>query len=335
MLMVRITDWDDYIGRRLRLKDLRVFFAVVRAGSLAAAAANLRVTQPAVSQVIADLEHSLGVRLFDRTSRGVVPTLYARALLMRGRAAFDELRDGIRDIEFLSDPTSGEVRIGSVETLSATLLPEVIRRFSERYPRVVLHVDDLTAPAAELPGLRERKYDLVLVRLINELMHAQLPEDLQLQQVFQDQLVIAAGAHNRWARRRKFALVDLVQEPWILAPAGTWNRASVEEAFLAEQIQPPKPAVVSVSMALRIRLLLNGPFLAAFPRTVLQLNRALYSLKVLPIKLRTRHWPVMVITLKRRTPSPVVERFIACVNEVAEAMVDGESKAGNRNVARS
>ena len=84
--MAKIADWDDHIGRRLRLRDLRVFFAVVQSGSLAKAATQLRVSQPAVSQVIADLEHTLGVKLFDRSSRGVEPTVYARALLTRGRS---------------------------------------------------------------------------------------------------------------------------------------------------------------------------------------------------------------------------------------------------------
>src|SRR5688572_14283079 len=102
--MVKIPDSDDHIGRRLRLRDLRVFFAVVQAGSLAKAAVQLRVSAPAVSQVIADLEHAVGVRLFDRSRRGVEPTVYGRALLTRGRAAFDELRQGIRDIGFLADP---------------------------------------------------------------------------------------------------------------------------------------------------------------------------------------------------------------------------------------
>jgi DNA-binding transcriptional LysR family regulator len=94
--MPRIVDWDSHIGRRLSLRELYVFFVVVQAGSLAKAAARLGVTQPAVSQLIAALEHVVGAKLFDRSSRGAVPTMYGRALLKRGRAAFDELRQGIR-----------------------------------------------------------------------------------------------------------------------------------------------------------------------------------------------------------------------------------------------
>jgi DNA-binding transcriptional LysR family regulator len=95
---------EDRVGRRLKFRDLQVLFAVVQAGSMAKAATKLGLTQPAVSDIIAGLEQMFAVRLFDRNPRGVELTIYGRALLKRGRAAFDELRQGIKDIDFLSDP---------------------------------------------------------------------------------------------------------------------------------------------------------------------------------------------------------------------------------------
>src|SRR6266705_6223026 len=74
------------ISRRLRFRDLEVFFAVVQCGGMAKAAAELGVTQPAVSETIAELEHAFAARLFDRTPQGVVPTIYGRALFKRGVA---------------------------------------------------------------------------------------------------------------------------------------------------------------------------------------------------------------------------------------------------------
>jgi molybdenum-dependent DNA-binding transcriptional regulator ModE len=111
--MAKNVTWEKQIGRRLRLRDLHVFFTVIQHGSMAKAAAELGISQPSVSELIADLEHALGVRLFDRSTRGVEPTMYGDALLTRGQAAFDELRQGIRDIEFLSDPAAGEIRLGA------------------------------------------------------------------------------------------------------------------------------------------------------------------------------------------------------------------------------
>ena len=108
-------DWESRIGRRLKLRDLHVYFAVLQCGSMAKAAAQLGVSQPTVSEVIAGLEHTFGVRLLDRKPQGVEPTIYGSALLKRGIAAFDELKQSARDIEYLADPTVGELKIGCAE----------------------------------------------------------------------------------------------------------------------------------------------------------------------------------------------------------------------------
>ena len=131
--MARLIQWEQLIGRRLRLRDLFVFFTVVEYGSMARAAAKLGVSTPSISEAISGLEHALGVRLLDRSPQGVVATCYGEALLMRGRAAFDELRQGIRDIEFIADPSAGEVRIGCPESIAAGLLVPVLERLSRLY----------------------------------------------------------------------------------------------------------------------------------------------------------------------------------------------------------
>jgi DNA-binding transcriptional LysR family regulator len=127
--MLRKIDWESQIGRRFRFRDLYVFFTVAQLGSMARAAAQLGVSPPTISEVIADLEHGLGVQLLDRSPRGVEPTAYGAAILKRGLAAFDELRQGIKDIEFLADPTSGELRIGCPEAIAA-ILPPILEDFS-------------------------------------------------------------------------------------------------------------------------------------------------------------------------------------------------------------
>ena len=96
----------------MKLQDLHVLMAVVQAGSMSKAAALLNTTQPAISRSIAELERRIGVRLLDRNPQGVEPTEYGRALLDGGAAVFDDLRQAVKNIEFLADPTAGEVRIG-------------------------------------------------------------------------------------------------------------------------------------------------------------------------------------------------------------------------------
>src|SRR5262245_10855505 len=182
--MFRKIDWESQIGRRLKMRDLHVFFTVAQYGSMGKAAAHLGVSAPTVSEVIADLEHALGVKLLDRVPRGVEPTIYGHALLKRGRVAFDELKQGVRDIEFLSDPTSGELRIGCSEPVSAAILPPILDRFFQRYPRVVVHVNDVPPPTRDMSGLRERKHDLILNRLVMPLAHDPLDDDLDVELLF-------------------------------------------------------------------------------------------------------------------------------------------------------
>src|SRR5882757_9534794 len=113
---------SDRIGRRMKLQDLHVLMTVMQAGSMGKAAQRLNVSQPAISRSIAELEHALGVRLLDRHRQGIKPTEYGRALLDCGVAVFDELRQGMENIEFLADPTAGEVRIGNALTGAANFV---------------------------------------------------------------------------------------------------------------------------------------------------------------------------------------------------------------------
>ena len=190
-------DWDNRIGRRLKLRDLHILSTVVQWGSMAKAAAHLAMSQPAVSEAIAKLEDALRVRLLDRSSRGIEPTTYAHALLKRGHVVFDELRQGIRDIEFLANPTVGEVRVASSELFAAGLLPAAIDRLSRRYPQIVVRVVQANTATLEFRELRERTVDLVLAR-----MHGSFgEEDLDIEVLSYDRHFVVVGTRSRWARR--------------------------------------------------------------------------------------------------------------------------------------
>src|SRR5204862_5890663 len=121
---------SDRIERRMKLRDLHILMIVVQAGSMGKAAERLNSTQPAISRSIAELEHALGVRLLDRHRQGIEPTEYGRALLDCGVAVFDDLRQGVKKIEFLSNHGAGDVRIGSSPYLAEIFVSAVIKRLS-------------------------------------------------------------------------------------------------------------------------------------------------------------------------------------------------------------
>jgi DNA-binding transcriptional LysR family regulator len=317
--MFKKIDWESQIGRRLKLRDLHVFFTVVERGSMAKAAQHLGVSQPAVSEVIADLEHALGVRLLDRRPQGVEPTMYGGALLKRSVAAFDELKQSIRDIEFLSDPTSGELRIGCPEAIAA-ILPPIMEGFSRKYPRVVLHVDQVDNRTLELPGLQNRRFDLVLGHFAMPLPDDYLVNDLNVEILFDDPLIVAAGTSSRWGRRRKIDIAELVDEPWILSAPDRGNYQMVAEAFRARGLKMPKIRFMTLSVHLRTNMAASGQFITTLPLSVVRFHAERFALKALPIELPDRPWPLAVVTLKNRTLSPVVERFIEHLREFTRPM---------------
>ena len=160
----------------------------------------LFVSQPAISKAIADLENTLEVRLLDRGPLGVEPTLYGSALVRRGLAVFDELRQAVGEIEFMANPTEGEVRIGCNESLAAALLPAVIERLSNQHPGVTVHVSQMSRPITqEIQQLRERNVDLIIGRGIFP-----IPEDdLNAEILFNDRLVVAVGMSHQLPRTNR------------------------------------------------------------------------------------------------------------------------------------
>lgn len=302
------------IERRISLHDLRVLMSVVQAGSMGKAAKLLATSQPAVSRSIAELEHALGVRLLDRSAQGIEPTPYGRVLLKRGTVVFDELHQGVKDIGFLADPTTGDLAIGAAIAIAEGFIASVISRLSQRYPCLtfqVLATDTATAYRA----LLDRRVDLAVVHVIESLA----AESVNVEHIVDDPHVVIAGAQNPLARRRRLRLSDLVNEPWALSPPDSPYGAVVFEAFRAHGLKVP-PTVVHSTLPLRATLLVTGRFLSMVPRVVMQFPPKNQLLRTLPIDLPTTVRPLALITLKNRTLNPVAQLFADWMREAAKPL---------------
>ena len=302
----------DRIGRRLKLHDLNVLMTVVQAGSMGKAAARLNTVQPAVSRSIAELEHALGVRLVERHRQGIEPTIYGRALLDCGMTVFDDLRQGVRNIEFLIDPTAGDVRIGCNPVLATSFVSTVIDQISKRYPRIVFH---LTVSPVEslLSELNERNVDLLITRKSSPTEH----DRLAFESLFDDSFVIVAGSQYR---RRTTKLADLVNEPWVLPPPESVLGTVARNAFRASGFEYPRVTVVAIPPEVRINLLATGRFLTIFPTSVLKFSPRRSEMKALPVKLPTSRVTNGIVTLKNRTLSPVALLVIDVARGVAKSL---------------
>jgi DNA-binding transcriptional LysR family regulator len=304
------------LARRLKLRDLDILSKVVQWGSMARAAAPLGMSQPAVSESIAGLEGALGVRLLDRSPQGVTPTIYARALIRRADIAFDELQQGLRDIEFLATPDVGEVRIGCPESLSAGFVPAIVERLTRRYPKVSVDVIAAQPGEQEFHELRERRVDLLIGRVFKPISNDEVATDF----LCDDAFFVVAGNDNPWTRRRKIKLADLMAEPWIFFPDDSLSHAYIKEGFRANGIEAPPRNISSFSMQFRFHLLTSANFLTILHGSVLSFNAKPWSLKALPVDLQIAPMPVAIFTLKNRTLGPVVQLFIEYAHEIAREM---------------
>jgi DNA-binding transcriptional LysR family regulator len=309
---------DPRIRRRLKLRDLDTLVAVARHGSMAKAAAHLSISQPAISKAIAEMEHNLGVRLLDRTAQGVEPNLYGRALLKWATVVLDDVKQGMKEIEFLADPTRGELRVGATEPFVAGLLPAILERLHGKHPRICIHVKQVASAVEQSRGLRERNFDVALGRMAKP-----IDDDIDAEILFHDRIFVVAGLNNRWTHRRKIALAELIAESWTLPPPDTAVGSLMAEAFRANGLDVPQANVVTLAIQLYSALTANGPYLAICPGSLLHFSAKRLALKTLPVDLSIPPWPIAITTLKNRTISPVAQLFIECAREAARPLAKG------------
>ena len=306
-------DWADRIGRRIRLRDLHVILAVAEQGSMARASAHLAVPHPVISKTISDLERTLGVRLFDRNAKGVELTAYGRVLLRCGTTVFDEMRQGLKQIESLADPSSGELRIGCPEITMAGFLPPIVEQFMAQYPRVQLSVTLANTALLQFGALRERNVDLLIGRMPNIFAE----NDLEAENLFDEPYQAVVGPDSRWARRRQVRLSDLLLEPWVLPPYDSSPGGQIRQIFTVDGIRPPEPSVATLSVQLTVSLIASGKFVGILPASVARFNADAGRLKILPTKLAPVHSAVGIITVKDRTLSPLGALFTAFARDIA------------------
>jgi DNA-binding transcriptional LysR family regulator len=308
--------WNDRIKRRLKLRDLDILTALVETGSMGKAADRLNTSQPAISKAIAELERALGVRLVDRSRRGIIPTPFGLALKKRSVAIFNDLRQGVQDIDFLSDPTTGELRIGTTEPVAVAIVSPTVDRLSRKYPKLIFHVvaGDTGTLYREIV---ERNIELAICRMIGT-----PPDELAAEILFYDSFAVLTSATNPLTRRRKLTLADLMNEPWALLPSDSFFGSMVADAFRASGLEPPRPTVATLSEYMKNDLLATGRFLTVLPSFMLKVPGRYPPLKALPVSLPNTRMPIGLITLKNRTLTPLAQLFIDSVRAIAKPLAN-------------
>jgi DNA-binding transcriptional LysR family regulator len=274
----------------LESRRLRQFLAVYELGSIGQAAVRLLLTQPALSKSLRSLEDDLGVRLFDRTPVGVVPTVFGDALAMHAKSIEAQLREAEAAIGALRGAAKGHVVVGIGPSVAPNLMPMVALSLQRRNPGIELSVleglvDDL------VPQLRRGQMDVIVgswPRLADT--------DFATEVIFSDHLCVFARAdHPLVEAGEPLSLEMLAPQLWALPPASQKWRQHFDGLFLEQGLTPPKPSVTSTSASFLKGMLREGDYLSFLPKLLVEADDA--SIVALPV---AADWPQPEVAMSFR-----------------------------------
>lgn len=303
---------------RLKLRELRVLREIARHGSIHKAGSELALTQPAVSKTLSELEGKLGVRLFDRTGRGVTPTPQGEVLVRHAVQVFAELRAAAEELQHLDDPTVGTLRLCCSHALAIRVFPSILGELSRDYPRI-RHVVVEAPPGQQLAAVRNRVVDAVLARRLGD---GNEP-DLEFHALYDEPLLIVAGTNHPLSRRKKISIGDLQAADWVMPDVASDVGRILAKALTASHMRLDNIAVVTMSVPIRLELLRTGRFLTTLPGSLVRMSEPGSGLTALPFKLPQSDVPVGITTLKGRTLPPAARLFVDYAWRVTEPLRAG------------
>lgn len=276
-------------------RRIRAFIALTEQHHMPSVAESLGVTQPAVSIAVRQMEDSIGVALFERTARGMIPTAAGSALALRLKRALAEIRHAVADIGSLHGVTQGTITVGALPLGRTRLLPESIAAVVARYPglRIATMEGSFEALAA---SLRAGDIDFIL----GALRPVEYASDLAGEPLADDELGIVCRRNHPWAKRARIPAHDLALARWVLPRVNTPNRTLFERALTERGLPPPDVVVETSDLAVLRGVLLNSDLLTAISPRQLSYELSAELLTLLPIPLAdTRR----VIGITRRSDS--------------------------------
>jgi DNA-binding transcriptional LysR family regulator len=293
---------------RIRTRQLTLLAALDTQRNLRRAAAAINISQPAATKLLAQLEEDLGLPLFERSARGMQPTVYGATMIRHARAVLSDFRHAHEELAALATGQRGILRVGCVASAVPDLLAPVLERFKHAHPQVRVGVTVDTSDVV-LPLLARGEIDVALARLPDR---ATL-EDIDAELLRRDRQVIAAGIDDPLARRRRLHLRELATRTWVLQPPGSPQRERVESALREAGASGPIDVIETASIIANTALLQPLRALTVLPESVARYYAARHALRILPVSLGVNVPALRLLTRQRRPLSPAATAFIALV----------------------
>lgn len=299
------------LEQRLSLRNLRLVDVISREGSLVRAAQSMNMTQSAVTKALQELELSVGVRLFNRTNRGALPTPFGEALAAHARVVMTQIRHATQELAELKDGSGGTVAVGTLLSASVRLLPLAIAKVQQARPNLRVRIVEGTNESL-MPLLRRGDLDLVVGRLPEFRERQGIRQEI----LFEDDARVVVGPAHPLAGKSELALRDLLDWPWILPSQDTNLRRQIDYAFREQGCEPPGGSVESVSVLVTRALLVTGPYVAVWPTQLAETEAGMGSVSVLPLPLLSTARSVGLSVRAEGRMSPAAQVMIEALRTV-------------------
>jgi len=299
------TDLIHRLPRHLKMGELRVFTAVLEHRSFRKAAAVLHLTQPAVTKAIAGLEDTLGVKLFDRVSNGVEPTVHGRSFAPRAQAVFDELRRAAQDLALLSSGAIGSLRVGVLPLPAIPFVPVAVNRLLDQHPGILVSLVEASETEL-LDRLRKRDIELAILRLAL----VDPADDLRVDRLFDERLCVVAAQTHALATRDNLQWPELLEQRWVMPPADCFFYEHVQRSLDRMHMPMPRPAVEATSNQLQRSLVLHAGMLSFGMRSQISFAPGKEFVVRLPFELPVTSTVVAAVSLNSHEPSPLARQFV-------------------------
>lgn len=301
---------ENRLLARLKLRQLKLLITVGEQRNILRAATLLNVAQPAATKMIRDLEATLGMQLFERSSRGVTPTLYGEVIIRHAKLILAQVRHASEELLSLREGTTGKIAVGTLLAASPSLLPRSIVALKRERPGITVSVVEGTNDKL-MPMLRVGDLDLVVGRLPEYREREGLVQEV----LYDEPVSIVVRRGHPLTELATVRLADLGDQEWIMPPPETSLRRQLEQSFRRAKLELPSRAVESVSILANFTILKETDMVAALPYQVVDSQPELVRL---PVDFDIGYGAIGVTLRQGTDRSPATNYFLAVLKRVAE-----------------
>lgn len=315
-----MSELDWYLEINLKARHLRLLVMIDTYRNLTQVADVTHVTVPAVSKSLAELEKGLGLVLFSRTARGLVPTPYGECLIRHARAMLMTLRQARDELKAMSSGSEGKLYVGMLPASAAVLLPQALSLLKQRSPGTNIVVTEGTT-ASLLPELWQGRLDLIVGRLPPPTdTHGSFDE----KELLEEPLALMTGSHHPLASKKHVTWTDLQAYPWILPPPGSILRDPLERVLEAHDVTLTNNYIETLSVYVSRAQLQVSDFIAVMADSPANETQALHKL---PLSLPKLLRPAGVLWNRNRGLTASAQLMVDCLEQAAQALMTPPSPA--------